>query len=497
MVDYVLRRLLLLPITLFAIVLINFVIINLAPGDPTTVSSVTPEGAKQDNQGVALSSDDRYLQFREHYGLTLPILLNFWPWLTQEDINKTLNEILLFRQHQEESPLSFKEYDQRRILLGDQARFAMRYLLDALSSAQSPFALRQLASSFFVRGGTKQAHVGPRLTEEERADNDSVAKENHFLRTHLFQNSDSVEEVERKSQELKEWYERQKDPRNYEMTPSGRWLSLVGETRFARYFYRVLTLDFGTLRSDNNKRVIDEVLRRFPISLTLAVIPLIITFFLCQIFGFWMAWRHNRPTDRLLTILFLLLYSIPVFVAAPFLIEKVALYHTFPFTHIPIPTHGFTSPDRIYDQLSSSQRLLDVMQHIALPLLAILYGNLAAQSRLTRTLVLEIKQLDFVRTAFAKGLSTWTVAWKHIGRNAAIILITSLAGSLPVVLGGSLIVETLFEINGFGRFFYEGIINRDYNVVMFSALAGSFLTLVGYLIADLSFAALDPRVSFD
>lgn len=497
MVDYVFRRLLLLPLTLFLIILINFVIINLAPGDPTTVSSISPEGAKQDNQSVALSSDDRYLQFREHYGLTLPILFNRWPWLTEEEIDKGLNEILIFRQNQDKSPLSFKQYDQKRILLGDQARFVMGFLINIILNEANPFPLRQLASSFFVRGGTKQANVGSHLTEEQKVENDSIAKENNFLRTHLFLANDSPEVVQKKGEELKNWYQEQKRARMYELSSTEKWKTFFTETRFSRYFTRVLTLDFGTLRNDNNKRVIDEVLKRFPISLTLSVIPLITTFFLCQLFGFLMAWRHNRPTDRMLTLFFLILYAIPVFVAAPFLIEKVALYHTFPFTNTPIPTHGFTSPERIFDQLTSSERLLDVIQHIALPLIAILYGNLAAQSRLTRTLVLEIKQLDFVRTAFAKGLSTWTVAWKHIGRNAAIILITSLAGSLPVVLGGSLIVETLFEINGFGRFFYEGILNRDYNVVMFSALAGSFLTLIGYLVADLCFAALDPRVSFD
>ncbi len=104
---------------------------------------------------------------------------------------------------------------------------------------------------------------------------------------------------------------------------------------------------------------------------------------------------------------------------------------------------------------------------------------------------------DFVRTARAKGLPRSIVLYKHVGRNAAITIVTSLAGSLGVVLGGSLVVETLFEINGFGKFFYDAIINRDYNVIMFSTLAGSFLTLIGYLVADIAYMLLDPRVSLD
>ena len=84
-----------------------------------------------------------------------------------------------------------------------------------------------------------------------------------------------------------------------------------------------------------------------------------------------------------------------------------------------------------------------------------------------------------------------------MGRNASITIVSSLAGSLGLVLGGSLIVEILFDINGFGKFFYDGVINRDYNVIMFSALAGSFLTLIGYLAADLAYMWLDPRITLD
>ena len=137
------------------------------------------------------------------------------------------------------------------------------------------------------------------------------------------------------------------------------------------------------------------------------------------------------------------------------------------------------------------------MLHIFLPLIAIKYGTLAVQARLARTAFLEVLRQDHVRTARAKGLTTLQILTKHVGRNGSITILTSLAASLGIVLGGSLIVETLFEINGFGRFFYEAILNRDYNVVLFSAFAGSCLTLIGFLIADISYTLLDPRVSLE
>src|SRR5690606_33910777 len=127
----------------------------------------------------------------------------------------------------------------------------------------------------------------------------------------------------------------------------------IFETRYIRYMSRVLTLDFGTLRNDRNKPVINEVAKRFKYSLTLAILPLIITFFLSQLFGFVMAYRQNKAADFSLNVLFLILYAIPVFVVAPFLIEKVALNKTFPFTNIPIPISGFTSPDSVYGKMTS------------------------------------------------------------------------------------------------------------------------------------------------
>ena len=224
---------------------------------------------------------------------------------------------------------------------------------------------------------------------------------------------------------------------------------------------------------------------------------MIITFFLCQLFGLIMAYKQNQWPDYTLNVSFLILYAVPIFVVAPFLIAIIALNHHFPFTNTPIPISGFTSPDAVYDQLTSSQRVLDVLMHIFLPIIAIMYGSLAAQSRLSRTAVLEVLRQDYIRTAWAKGLPPSTILFKHVGRNASITIVTSLAGSLGIVLGGSLIVETLFEINGFGKFFYDAVVNRDYNVIMFSTLAGSFLTLIGYLVADISYTLLDPRLTLE
>lgn len=498
MLNYVIRRLILLPITLFFIILVNFVIINLAPGDPVTVTEVSQEGnaSRNADRSLAFGSDERYLQFRERYGLTLPILFNSWPWILQTDVDLTLKQLISRRFLPTDSfEMGIKDYESLRVLFGDQARFIMPKLLAVIKNPQENLATRVMASRFFARGGTKQAVLGSQITAAQASRNQTIAIDNNLLREWVISPSDSHLNISRKVAEMELWFSKE----GYDIPPTTLENIRVFffQTRFCRYMGRILTLDFGTMRNDDNKTVFSEVTKRFKYSLTLAILPMLATFILCQIFGTFMAYKQNQWEDYFLSMFFLILYALPIFVVAPFLIEEVALNHHFPFTNTPIPISGFTSPDHIYQNLNSYQQLLDIFKHICLPLVAIMYGSLAAQSRLARTAVLEVLRQDYVRTAWAKGVHPSAILFKHVGRNASITIVTSLASSLGIVLGGSLIVETLFEINGFGKFFYDAVVNRDYNVIMFSSLAGSMLSLVGFLLADVAYTILDPRLTLE
>lgn len=489
-----------MPITLFCIIFVNFVIINLAPGDPVTVTEISPEGfaTRKETNSVASGNNDRYLQFREYYGLTLPILFNTWPWTDISYVKRTLSQIISKKENPEDKEeIPFKKWTEIRTDFGDRSRYIMPLLLSIINDDRESLGMKSMAINFFIRGGTRQAILGPDLSPEEKAFNNKISVENNTLKTFTIDSSDTQEEANKKIVSLNQWYSANQNFYTFSPDTHEKIMIFFTNSRFFRYFGKILTLDFGTLRNDNNKTVISEVSSRFKYSLTLSLIPMIVTFFLCTGIGLIMAIKQNKWEDRLLNLVCLILYAIPVFVVAPFLIEKVALNGYFPFTNIPIPLFGFTSAEAKYNNMTSYQRLFDVIQHVFLPMIAILYGGLAAQARLSRTAILEVMHQDYVRTAKAKGLSNSVILFKHVGRNAAITIITSIAGSLGVILGGSLIVETLFEIDGFGKFFYDSIINRDYNVIMFSALAGSFITLVGYLVADIIYTILDPRVTLD
>ena len=159
------------------------------------------------------------------------------------------------------------------------------------------------------------------------------------------------------------------------------------------------------------------------------------------------------------------------------------------------PTGGFESADDI--ERTTLERIGDVAWHLALPLIAYTIGSLAALSRYARTGVIDVIRADYIRTARAKGLHEFVVIVKHAVRNGMIPILTLLGGLLPAIIGGSVVIEVIFGIPGMGLYFFDAINLRDYNAVMATLVMGSLLTLLGILVSDLSYAAADPRISFD
>ncbi len=141
--------------------------------------------------------------------------------------------------------------------------------------------------------------------------------------------------------------------------------------------------------------------------------------------------------------------------------------------------------------------LLDRLWHLTLPIICLSYGGFAALSKLTRTAVLENLLSDYARTARAKGVKEEQVLWRHVFRNSLLPLITVAASLLPSLLAGSVIVESIFSIDGMGKLAIEAVQTRDRELVLSITLLSGMLTLIGYLIADLVYALADPRISYE
>jgi peptide/nickel transport system permease protein len=142
-------------------------------------------------------------------------------------------------------------------------------------------------------------------------------------------------------------------------------------------------------------------------------------------------------------------------------------------------------------------RLGDMLSHLVLPLFVTTYGNLAYVSRFARTSMLEVIRQDYIRTARAKGLGEFQVITRHAMRNALIPVVTLLGLQLPILIGGSVIIETIFSWPGMGRLNYESIMNHNYPLIMGIGVLSALLTLLGNFLADVGYAWLDPRIRYD
>ncbi|EPP34798.1 binding--dependent transport system inner membrane component family protein [Chlamydia ibidis] len=490
MLGYILKRLTLIPLTLFVIVSVNFLILNAAPGDIVEDHGLDGHGeAGKSDKLRTYKGPDRYLQFREHYGLTLPVFFNTRPHISHKKVQLGIQNLLDASKNKNQGGPAFSTL---KIYWGDRAKFIMPILLFEASDVSKSVPYRHIAADLFIRGGIRQGIVGCDLKPEQSLYNKEVASSNALLVKQL-----SEVDIDRKVSVLKEWFNQQGGIDYFSYSTKNLLRVFFSETRFVRYLSRIVHLDFGTLRNDPHKTVISEVAKRVRSSLVLSILPMIVVFVLCQVFGMIMALNRNNWLDHSLNFVFLIFFSIPVFVAVPWIIDNFVINKTIPFTSMPMPHSGLSSSPEVFSQLSSGGKLLDVLTHCFFPFCAVSYGAFAAQSRLSRSIFLEILNEDYIYAARARGISRYDILVKHVGKNASAALITSLASSLGTLLGGALVVETLFDIDGFGKFFYNAILNRDHNVVLFSVLMGSMISLIGYLIGDICYVLLDPRVRLE
>jgi len=253
---------------------------------------------------------------------------------------------------------------------------------------------------------------------------------------------------------------------------------------------RIFTLDFGFSYKDH-RNVWDKISERLPITIQLNIISIFLVYLIAIPCGIYSSTHEGSFADKILTLGFFFLYSLPSFWVAMLLIM---LLGGGDFWDI-FPVYGISSIGS--ETMSLLPWLLDRMWHLVLPIACLTYGGLAYLSRLTRASMLEVIREDYVRTARAKGLSERVVIFKHAFRNALLPLITLLAFLLPSMFGGSVIIESIFSVLGMGQLGFESVLSRDYPVIMAITAISAFLTLIGLLISDILYAALDPRIKLE
>lgn len=260
--------------------------------------------------------------------------------------------------------------------------------------------------------------------------------------------------------------------------------------QYGHWVSNVARLDFGNEFFRPNVSVVDELTERLKVTVPLALIATLLSYLIALPLGIYSAVARGSLGDKLVTFGLFLLYSLPTFWAGLMLILAFGATGLDWF-----PVIGLHDKDA--DTFTHWEWWKDLVWHTVLPLATYTYGGLAYLSRQMRVGMLETIQQDYIRTARAKGLSRWSVIMRHALRNSLIPVITVFATILPILVGGSVLVETIFNIQGMGLYAFEGLIKRDYNVIMATVTFSAFMTLLGFLVSDVLYAIVDPRIAYD
>ena len=256
----------------------------------------------------------------------------------------------------------------------------------------------------------------------------------------------------------------------------------------------VARFDWGdSMVLDRGTPVMKVIAERMPATLKLNILAIILVYALAIPIGIYVALRNKKADERFITVVLFVLYSLPSFWVGLLLL----MFFCGDFFLNIFPVAGI-GPDMLRTRgMSYWQVLVETARYYVLPVICLTYGGLAGLSRFARVGILEVLRQDYVRTARAKGLPERKVILKHVFRNSLMPLITIFAGLLPGLVAGSVIIEYIFSIPGMGSLFLQALNSRDYPVIMALFTIGATLTLVGIMISDLLYAAVDPRITFE
>lgn len=259
--------------------------------------------------------------------------------------------------------------------------------------------------------------------------------------------------------------------------------------RYWIWLKNISRLDFGNSFT-YEEPVMDVIASKFPVSLQFGIASLILMYAVCIPLGIAKAVRAGTTFDAVTGVILYVMYSIPSLVFGILLIVFFAggsYFNWFPI--------GLAKSDE-YESLVGMAKVWDRLHHFILPLACYMVGGFTQLTMLMRNSMLDVIKQDYIRTARAKGLEEKFVLYKHALRNALIPIATGIGGFFGVFLAGSLLIETIFQLDGIGLLSYKSILSRDYNVIMGLIFMSGLVLMVGRLFSDIVYVIIDPRIDF-
>ena len=259
--------------------------------------------------------------------------------------------------------------------------------------------------------------------------------------------------------------------------------------QYWNWLSRIARLDFGRSFAPDGRPVLQKIGERLPITLLLNVVEMVIILALAVPIGVLSATRQYSRFDKITTVFVFIGFATPDFWLALLLMILFGAQLGW------LPISGLRSLN--WEYLTFWRQQWDFLSHLILPIAVATFGGLAGFSRYMRQSMLEVIRQDYIQSARAKGLAEHVVIGKHALRNALLPVVTILGLSLPGLIGGSVIVESIFAIPGMGQLMVQSVFQRDYPVIMGNLVIVASLTLGANLIADVAYGLVDPRIRFE
>lgn len=445
MKAYFIRRFLLLPITLLGVTIIVFALTRVMPGSPMERAMQQAlqgdENSKSTNDGSQGGpSDEKLEEGEELYGYDKPIIVAYFQWLGIAPRERLI------------SKGDFKKGDVD-VMGTDTIEDPEKQTLVVLkgSGREVKVDKSKPKDATFVDTGKKVADAGwsVRIDSPE----DRAAR----------------------------WARRNR--KDEKKAPQESYRAVVYQTKFSG----MLQGDMGRSSTYGDK-VSDMILQRMPIALYFGILSTIIIYSVCIPLGIVKAIRHRTFMDNLSSVLVFIGYSIPGFALGALLLVYLGARIGW------FPLFGLMSPNA--EDFTFWEKVKDLAHHTVLPLSCYIVGGFAYTTMMMKNNLMDNLAADYVRTAVSKGVSFRAAVFKHAFRNSFIPIATSLGGLVTIFIGGSMLIESVFDIQGFGLLQFQAIENRDSAVIMGTLAISAFLMILGNILSDIIVAMIDPRIKF-
>jgi len=491
MFKYAIKRILTFIPMLIAISLLSFVISINAPGDPVERLSKAAgnEGSAEQQSGASKKIKQ---ELRKKLGLDLPI---FYLSITDLAASDTLYKVqdkyhkanLEALTHQSGNWGAVSEYYSS--LLALQKAHQIIYAKEIVSNdtSLSLNTVNEAANQFGFE-------IGSLLETSDKAlVHLKFEKMNGLLENHVFLS------------DLKAPLFNVKQSRESLFTNATRWKTYIpaiswygGKNQYHLWLLGNGKDRKGLLRGDFGISYIDgqpiqsKIWQKVGISFSLSLISIFLAYLISIPIGIYSAYKKDSAADKGLSLVLFVLYSMPSFFVATLLLLQFANPDNLSW----FPVSGIQDPTIFDPNWSLWTKLKHRMPFLILPIITYTYSSFAFLSRIMRVGMIDVVSQDYIRTARAKGLGERKVILKHALRNSLLPIITVFASIFPMAIGGSIIIEVIFSIPGMGVEVFNSILNYDYPMIITVFTLSGFLTMVGYLVADLLYAVVDPRISY-